>query len=94
MALFRVDFSGRGELAERQQKLAQMLSRLQKISEGGRNISQVKHMILCNLFSLLKVPLRLTDIRDGAFLVLPANFYSAQGHWFLIRPIQQLLIWF
>lgn len=36
MALFRVDFSGRGELAERQQKLAQMLSRLQKISEGVR----------------------------------------------------------
>ncbi|XP_072512226.1 meiotic recombination protein DMC1/LIM15 homolog isoform X4 [Notamacropus eugenii] len=36
MALFRVDFSGRGELAERQQKLAQMLSRLQKISEVFR----------------------------------------------------------
>ena len=35
MALFRVDFSGRGELADRQQKLAQMLSRLQKISEGS-----------------------------------------------------------
>ena len=33
MALFRVDFSGRGELAERQQNLAQMLSKLQKISE-------------------------------------------------------------
>jgi len=33
MALFRVDFSGRGELADRQQKLAQMLSKLQKISE-------------------------------------------------------------
>ncbi|XP_069124873.1 meiotic recombination protein DMC1/LIM15 homolog [Argopecten irradians] len=33
MALFRVDFSGRGELADRQQRLAQMLSRLQKISE-------------------------------------------------------------
>lgn len=33
MALFRVDYSGRGELAERQQKLAQVLSRLQKISE-------------------------------------------------------------
>eukprot|EP00850_Spirogloea_muscicola_P010868 SM000065S20217 [mRNA] locus=s65:329172:331881:- [translate_table: standard] len=32
-ALFRVDFSGRGELAERQQKLAQMLSRLIKIAE-------------------------------------------------------------
>lgn len=36
MALFRVDFSGRGELADRQQKLAQMLSRLQKISEGDQ----------------------------------------------------------
>jgi len=33
MALFRVDFSGRGELADRQQKLAQLLSRLQKIGE-------------------------------------------------------------
>ncbi|KAH7298259.1 hypothetical protein KP509_25G033900 [Ceratopteris richardii] len=32
-ALFRVDFSGRGELAERQQKLAQVLSRLTKIAE-------------------------------------------------------------
>lgn len=40
MALFRVDFSGRGELAERQQKLAQMLSRLQKISEGKGNIAK------------------------------------------------------
>ncbi|XP_063889189.1 meiotic recombination protein DMC1/LIM15 homolog isoform X1 [Scylla paramamosain] len=33
MALFRVDFSGRGELADRQQRLAQYLSRLQKVSE-------------------------------------------------------------
>ncbi|KAF8323029.1 Rad51-domain-containing protein, partial [Clavulina sp. PMI_390] len=33
MALFRVDFSGRGELSERQQKLGQMLTRLSKLSE-------------------------------------------------------------
>ncbi|KAM0003887.1 putative ATP diphosphatase [Helianthus debilis subsp. tardiflorus] len=33
IALFRVDFTGRGELADRQQKLAQMLSRLTKIAE-------------------------------------------------------------
>ena len=33
MALFRLDFSGRGELAERQQSLAQMMSKLQKNSE-------------------------------------------------------------
>jgi len=41
MALFRVDYSGRGELADRQQKLAQMLSRLQKISEGSRAADQL-----------------------------------------------------
>ncbi len=34
MALFRVDFSGRGELAERQQKLGQFLSRLIKLAEA------------------------------------------------------------
>ncbi|XP_058105388.1 meiotic recombination protein DMC1 homolog isoform X2 [Magnolia sinica] len=33
IALFRVDFTGRGELADRQQKLAQMLSRITKIAE-------------------------------------------------------------
>lgn len=33
MALFRVDYTGRGELGDRQQKLNQMLSRLTRISE-------------------------------------------------------------
>jgi len=33
MGLFRQDFSGRGELAERQQRLLQCLSRLQKMAE-------------------------------------------------------------
>ena len=33
MALYRVDFSGRGELADRQQKLAQFLSKLQRLCE-------------------------------------------------------------
>lgn len=48
MALFRVDFSGRGELAERQQKLAQMLSRLQKISEGQyKNAVDVRNGVRC-----------------------------------------------
>jgi meiotic recombination protein DMC1 len=32
-ALFRVDFSGRGQLAERQQKLGQFLSKLTKLAE-------------------------------------------------------------
>ncbi|KAH6577946.1 hypothetical protein BASA50_010147 [Batrachochytrium salamandrivorans] len=33
MALFRTDFCGRGELADRQQKLGQMLAKLTRISE-------------------------------------------------------------
>lgn len=33
MALFRVDYSGRGELSERQQVLGKMLSRIMKIAE-------------------------------------------------------------
>ncbi len=33
MALFRVDYNGRGELSERQQVLGKTLSKLQKLSE-------------------------------------------------------------
>lgn len=36
MNCFRVDYSGRGELAERQQKLNQFLSRLSHMAEGKR----------------------------------------------------------
>jgi hypothetical protein len=34
MACFRVDFVGRGELSERQQKLGQFLQRLNHIANG------------------------------------------------------------
>jgi meiotic recombination protein DMC1 len=34
MALFRVDYTGRGELNERQQKLNQFLSKLTHVAEG------------------------------------------------------------
>ena len=34
MALFRVDYTGRGELSERQQKLNQFLSKLTHVAEG------------------------------------------------------------
>ena len=35
MALFRVDYTGRGELNERQQKLNQFLSKLTHVAEGA-----------------------------------------------------------
>jgi len=39
MACFRVDYVGRGELSERQQKLGQFLSRLNHIAVGTFNVS-------------------------------------------------------
>lgn len=36
MACFRVDYVGRGELSERQQKLGQFLTRLNHIASGKR----------------------------------------------------------
>jgi RecA/RadA recombinase len=42
MALFRVDYTGRGELSERQQKLNQFLSKLTHVAEGGSGIPVVK----------------------------------------------------
>ena len=38
MALFRVDYKGRGELNERQQKLNQFLSKLTHVAEGTPKI--------------------------------------------------------
>ena len=37
MNCFRVDYVGRGELSERQQKLNQFLSRLNHMAEGSRH---------------------------------------------------------
>ena len=48
MALFRVDFSGRGELADRQQSLAQM-SKLKKISEEYNVAVLVTNQMTSNL---------------------------------------------
>jgi meiotic recombination protein DMC1 len=38
MALFRVDYTGRGELNERQQKLNQFLSKLTHVAEGNKSL--------------------------------------------------------
>lgn len=55
MALFRVDFTGRGELADRQQKLGQMLSRLQKISEGYKFIwAKCNSLMFTNMYTYIQ----------------------------------------
>ena len=40
-SLFRVDFSGRGELADRQQKLGAMLSKLRKVRRMSEPLIQI-----------------------------------------------------
>ena len=56
MACFRVDYSGRGELADRQQKLNQFLSKLTHMAEEFnvcvlmvRRFSLFRSMLLCLL---------------------------------------------
>jgi meiotic recombination protein DMC1 len=59
MALFRVDYTGRGELNERQQKLNQFLSKLTHVAEG-RSSSEI-------------LKLSLTDITEFNVAVLLTN---------------------
>ena len=47
MALFRVDYSGRGELADRQQKLNKMLSSLTKMSEQYNIAVVLTNQVMC-----------------------------------------------
>ena len=46
MALFRVDYTGRGELNERQQKLNQFLSKLTHVAEGVLGSLRITRMPL------------------------------------------------
>jgi hypothetical protein len=46
MALFRVDYVGRGELNERQQKLNQFLSKLTHVAEGEETDSCLSSAVL------------------------------------------------
>lgn len=81
MALFRVDFSGRGELADRQQQLAQMLSKLQKISEvtetstagtfslNGRYEGKIP--VSENYANCVLLLLLVQDVNKGLFLTFP-----------------------
>lgn len=53
MALFRVDYVGRGELNERQQKLNQFLSKLTHVAEGEPNVNHCETQRLkCQEFNV------------------------------------------
>ena len=45
MSNFRVDFQGRGELADRQQKLGAMLSKLKKVWEANLHINKCEDQL-------------------------------------------------
>jgi len=50
MACFRVDYCGRGELADRQQKLNQFLSKLTHMAEGMHPPSLTQKVLLLTAF--------------------------------------------
>jgi meiotic recombination protein DMC1 len=50
MALFRVDYTGRGELNERQQKLNQFLSKLTHVAEGELHT----HLVLWKITDMMQ----------------------------------------
>ena len=50
MCLFRTDYSGRGDLSERQQKLGQMLAKLTRIAEEFNVAVYITNQVNDNLF--------------------------------------------
>jgi hypothetical protein len=48
MALFRTDFTGRGELAERQQKLGQMMALLKKVRVKSTGLLRAVCVCCCS----------------------------------------------
>jgi meiotic recombination protein DMC1 len=61
MALFRVDYTGRGELNERQQKLNQFLSKLTHIAEGRISRRDSKNLFFAHLLSEFNVAVLMTN---------------------------------
>lgn len=69
IALFRTDYSGRGELAERQQKLNQMMAKLMRIAEEFNVAVFITNQVWFGLF-----PLTLTNtIITGLPILLILN---------------------
>ncbi|AQK53189.1 Meiotic recombination protein DMC1-like protein [Zea mays] len=66
IALFRVDFSGRGELEEREQKLAHMLSRLTKIAEEFNVEVYITNQVIADPGGGMFI----TDLGGGIFLFI------------------------
>jgi meiotic recombination protein DMC1 len=61
MALFRVDYTGRGELNERQQKLNQFLSKLTHIAEGRALDAAQKTYFFAHILSEFNVAVLMTN---------------------------------
>lgn len=76
MALFRVDYSGRGELSDRQQKLNQMLSRLTRISEEYNVVVFItnQYVLSCSLLNSVQSTDCLTFVffLSGLLLFFPS----------------------
>jgi RecA/RadA recombinase len=72
MNCFRVDYSGRGELSERQQKLNQFLSRLSHMAEGSKIVRSMV-MQYTNILAEFNVCVLMVRILDAGCIILAAN---------------------
>ena len=77
MALFRVDYSGRGELADRQQHLAQMMSRLQKVSEEYNVAVFITNQMTADPGAALSFQVNFTKVINIIFKM--ADFFNLGG---------------
>ena len=88
MALFRVDYSGRGELAERQQTLAQMMSKLQKISEEYNVAVLVTNQMTSDPGATMSFQVHIpyfTSLSNSLFRRTPRNRLAATS-WRTLQP--------
>lgn len=76
MALFRVDYSGRGELATRQQHLGQYLSRLQKLAEEYNVAVFITNQMTADPG---KNPNKLNPETNRQFCQPPRGYYELPG---------------
>ena len=76
IALFRVEFSGRGELSERQQKVFLMVVRLYHISQLGQHLSLLVR--IAEEFNIAVVVINQCMADPGA-LSMFVSFHPADG---------------
>eukprot|EP01069_Polyplicarium_translucidae_P011325 Polyplicarium_translucidae@DN3822_c0_g1_i1.p2 len=84
MALFRVDFSGRGELSERQQCLNKVLSKIMKLAEQFNLTVVLTNHVMSDPSGAMTFVASSSKPVGGAWVSCPSQ--GAQGTYWVTRP--------